>query len=642
LQIPWPNRKLLILVTSTTGDGDPPENAVTLYKKLKKMDSNQDYLAHINYALLGLGDSNYTTFGGFPQSLDKQLQKLGAKKIYHFKLADDAVGLEIVVDPWVDSLWEALIKQEPCTLSSTLAELKISDSKPPSEVADIPAAVIEQSSNNPPEPERPIQNSDIKASANLDTSPSSIRSLTLSCEPLSKLDLKIPVLSKPYLEIDFLDKGTDAMTGPSLQIYPSPPVTTPIKSAKQLSSSGALKTTLEINIDLSESEFKYEPGDTIGVYCLNDTNEVRELLQRLNLSEQENIPIRLMINKAVADLTSGTKRKYDIPTHLPTSPTTLYHILQHCCEIRSVPKKGLLRTLAEHTSDEREKRRLLELCSAQGSEDYTDFIRQANINILDLLGSFPSCHPPITSLLEHWPRLLARPYSLSSSPLKGRTASFVFNVVEFAAEDGRTYERKGVATGQLERIIREMSIQNCSSELQPTLTFCSRPNAGFKLPSSVETPLILIGPGTGVAPFIGFLAHREELLKLNPNHNYGPVWLFFGCRSKDKDYLYKTELEKWYSSGILTRLSVCFSRENVPPQPKYVQDLIAQYENQLVKMVSKGAIIYVCGDEKNMAKDVMKAITVAFQNVNNLSEEEAQKTIFQLQKDKRYLQDIWT
>lgn len=175
------------------------------------MDSNQDYLAHINYALLGLGDSNYTTFGGFPQSLDKQLQKLGAKKIYHFKLADDAVGLEIVVDPWVDSLWEALIKQEPCTLSSTLAELKISDSKPPSEVADIPAAVIEQSSNNPPEPERPIQNSDIKASTNLDTSPSSIRSLTLSCEPLSKLDLKIPVLSKPYLEIDFLDEGTDAM-----------------------------------------------------------------------------------------------------------------------------------------------------------------------------------------------------------------------------------------------------------------------------------------------------------------------------------------------------------------------------------------------------------------------------------------------
>jgi len=118
---------------------------------------------------------------------------------------------------------------------------------------------------------------------------------------------------------------------------------------------------------------------------------------------------------------------------------------------------------------------------------------------------------------------------------QGRAASFVFNVLEFPAEDGRTYQRKGVATGQLEKMVRQMNAANDS----PQLTFCSRPNNGFQLPASMETPVILIGPGTGVAPFIGFLAHREELLKSNPGDKYGPVWLFFGCRAKDKDYLYK-------------------------------------------------------------------------------------------------------
>ena len=83
----------------------------------------------------------------------------------------------------------------------------------------------------------------------------------------------------------------------------------------------------------------YEPGDTIGVYCHNDIEEVRRLLQRLNLAQQENVPVKLTVNQELASLTTGTKRKYDVPSHLPTSPSTLGYILQYCCEIRSVPKK---------------------------------------------------------------------------------------------------------------------------------------------------------------------------------------------------------------------------------------------------------------------------------------------------------------
>ena len=154
----------------------------------------------------------------------------------------------------------------------------------------------------------------------------------------------------------------------------------------------------------------------------------------------------------------------------------------------------------------------------------------------------------------------------------------MFNVVKFPIQDGRTYERMGVATGEMYRMFdkmkntdsasesgasnssyREYSVSGVISFISFTLsssplTICTlyfffsfhvqlsvflRSSNGFRLPKSSETPLILIGPGTGVAPFVGFLAHREELLKSNPNLPCGPIWLFYGCRSRDQDYLFK-------------------------------------------------------------------------------------------------------
>ena len=91
------------------------------------------------------------------------------------------------------------------------------------------------------------------------------------------------------------------------------------------------------------------------------------------------------------------------------------------------------------------------------------------------------------------------------------------------------------------------------------------------MPSEMEKPLVLIGPGTGVAPFIGFLHHRELMLKAKPDLVFGPVWLIHGCRTQEHDFLYREELKRLHAAGIVTRLHVCFSREHVPPQPRYVQ-----------------------------------------------------------------------
>ena len=154
-----------------------------------------------------------------------------------------------------------------------------------------------------------------------------------------------------------------------------------------------------------------------------------------------------------------------------------------------------------------------------------------------------------------------------------KSAKFIFNVVEFPIQDGRTYERKGVATGELYRIFQKMNNKSTGSDstggnfsvsvvffviqlvnkqfnnFHFQLSVFLRTNNGFSLPESTEIPLILVGPGTGVAPFLGFLSHREELVKNEPSLPCGPVWLFYGCRNRDQDYLFK------YVSGRLLILA---------------------------------------------------------------------------------------
>ena len=110
-------------------------------------------------------------------------------------------------------------------------------------------------------------------------------------------------------------------------------------------------------------------------------------------------------------------------------------------------------------------------------------------------------------------------------------------MVDFPTEDGRTYERQGVATGGFNKLFQEMS---GAKILPQIMRIYMRTNNGFRMPDEAETPMILIGPGTGLAPFLGFLAHREELLKRNPSVSFGPIWLLYGCRNKDQDYLYRS------------------------------------------------------------------------------------------------------
>ncbi|KAM4876053.1 methionine synthase reductase isoform 2-T2 [Thomomys bottae] len=624
----------LVVVVSTTGTGDPPDTAQKFVKEIHDKTLPADFFAHLRYGLLGLGDSEYTYFCNGGRVIDKRLQELGAQHFYDTGHADDCVGLELVVEPWIAGLWMALekhfkssggqeetsgvlprasstilrtdaLKPEMLHMESHIELLRLDDS------GGKESEVLEQSDTN-----RSHAGASIK-----DSEPSLVR----SAPPLSQASLSIPALPPAYLQVHLRESLGQEESQESVASV-DPLFQVPISKAVQLTANDAIKTTLLLELDISKTGFSYQPGDAFNVICPNSESEVQSLLQRLQLADQQE-------HRVFLEIKADTKKKGAVlPQHVPEG-YSLQFILTWCLEIRSVPKKAFVRALADCTGDGAEKRRLQELCSKQGAADYTRFIRDAAACLLDLLLAFPSCQPPLSLLLEHLPKLQPRAYSCASSSLcHPDKLRFVFSVVEFPDQSALVL-RRGVCTGWLATLAAPVLQPNTRAlqvdsreDWAPKILISPRAINSFHLPSDPSAPVIMVGPGTGIAPFMGFLQHREKLQEQHPDGSFGAMWLFFGCRHKDRDYLFRDP-----PSG-----------EAAGPA-KYVQDNLRLHSQQLARLLlHENGYIYVCGDAKNMAKDVNDALAEIISQEAAVDTLGALRTLAALKEEKRYLQDIWS
>jgi len=215
----------------------------------------------------------------------------------------------------------------------------------------------------------------------------------------------------------------------------------------------------------------------------------------------------------------------------------------------------------------------------------------------------------------------------------------VFSVVDIPQSDARRFARKGISTGWLQEF--------CESRNETTkIMLYKRNKKSFAPPPDLLKSFIMIGAGTGVAPFRGFLQKRKYLIDCHNQNGtkdstkLGNTWLIFGCRDKNLDFIYKDEMESFKESGTLTRLDCAFSRENAAI--KYVQDVIMANSKEVVqKIVEENALVYVCGDALNMAKDVQEAIIQALISDSQLSESDVRKKIADMRLNDEYLQDLW-
>lgn len=445
------------MVVSTTGTGDPPDTARKFVKAIQDKALPGDFFAHLRYGLLGLGDSEYTYFCNGGKIIDKRLQELGARHFYDTGHADDCVGLELVVEPWIDGLWAALTKHFTSSrgkagrigaLGVALnASRRMEPLKP--ELLHIESQVELLRFGDPGRKDSEAwgQNAvDGGRSGAPAAESESESSLTHSEPPLSRVALSTPTAPPEYLHVRLQEcPGRDESQASVASVDPVFQV--PISKAVQLTTNDAIKTTLLVELDISKTDFSYQPGDAFNVICPNSDSEVQNLLQRLQLTDRREHCVHLKIKE-------DTKKKgAALPLHVPEG-RSLQFILTWCLEIRAVPKKALLRALVDHTSDGREKRRLQELCSREGAADYNRFVRDECASLLDLLLAFPSCQPPLRLLLEHLPKLQPRPYSCASSNLShpGKLR-FIFNIVEFLSNTTKEVLRKGVCTGWLATVV---------------------------------------------------------------------------------------------------------------------------------------------------------------------------------------------
>lgn len=378
---------------------------------------------------------------------------------------------------------------------------------------------------------------------------------------------------------------------------------------RELQSASSDRSTRHIEVALPQG-VTYQEGDHLGVLPYNSEENVNRILHRYHLNGNDQVV-----------LTSSGRNAAHLPLDIPVS---LHYLLSYSVEVQEAATRAQIRELASFTTCPPHKRELETLLE---EVIYQEQILKKRISMLDLLEKYDSCEMPFERFLELLPALKPRYYSISSSPLVAQDRlSITVGVVSGPAWSGRG-EYKGVASNYLAQRHNEDNIA----------CFIRTPQSNFQLPKNPETPIIMVGPGTGIAPFRGFLQARR--VQKQNGVKLGEAYLYFGCRHPEKDYLYRAELEKDEMDGLIS-LRTAFSR--LEGQPKtYVQHLMKQDGATLISLLDNGAHLYICGDGSRMAPDVENKLCQAYQDIHGVGEQEAKNWLDQLQREGRYGKDVW-
>jgi cytochrome P450/NADPH-cytochrome P450 reductase len=303
-------------------------------------------------------------------------------------------------------------------------------------------------------------------------------------------------------------------------------------------------------------------------------------------------------------------------------------LLTEFVELQQVATRKQIQIMSEHTRCPVTKPKLLAYVGddAAASEHYRSDILGRRKSVFDLLEEHPACELPFHAYLEMLSLLAPRYYSISSSPsVDPARCSVTVAVVQAPASSGRgTY--KGICSNYL-------AGRRAGETIHATVR---ETKAGFRLPDDSSVPIIMIGPGTGLAPFRGFLQERAALKAKGAT--LGPAMLFFGCRHPDQDYLYSDELKAFEASGI-TELHTAFSRAGGPKT--YVQNLVAAQRARVWDLIEQGAIIYVCGDGGKMEPDVKAALVAIYRELSGADAGAGLRWIEDLGTKNRYVLDVW-
>jgi sulfite reductase (NADPH) flavoprotein alpha-component len=362
-----------------------------------------------------------------------------------------------------------------------------------------------------------------------------------------------------------------------------------------LNGPGSAKETRHIVVSIAGSGLHYKAGDSLGVFPTNRPQEVEALLGALGATGQEAI----LLPKA-------------------TAPIALREALFSKLALAG-PTRRMVETLASRAADPSEKARLDGLLAPESKEILATWLDDREF--IDLLQEFPSARLSAQELVDHMRKLMPRLYSIASSPRLHPTEVHLTVAIVRYLTNGR--ERVGVATTYLS--------DRVAVGTTPTPVFVS--HSHFGPPEDTSRDAIMVGPGTGIAPFRAFLQDRVALGAKGRN------WVFFGDQKKATDFLYEDDWTHWLKNGNLTRFHTAFSRDQI--NKVYVQDRMRENAGELWEWIKGGAHFYVCGDAKRMAKDVDVALHDVIAGGGGMTPVQAADYVKVMKKEKRYQRDVY-
>tara|TARA_B110000003_G_scaffold276084_1_gene320817 strand:- start:2714 stop:4483 length:1770 start_codon:yes stop_codon:yes gene_type:complete len=357
-----------------------------------------------------------------------------------------------------------------------------------------------------------------------------------------------------------------------------------------LTKNASSKETRHYEISLANSGMEYNVGDALAIIPSNCSELVMEIIERLKLKADTKI---LLSDNPNSSLFSALKDDFEI----------------------KLPSKEFVKSIAERSKD----RRLTQLLLPENKSEMSQFMWGRDL--IDFLIDYPQTKFTAEEFITLLKPLQPRLYSISSSQAKHPDE--VHLTVASVRYKSLNRARNGV----------------CSTFLADRITADTKikcylvPNKNFGLPEDDSLPIIMVGPGTGIAPFRAFLEERDV------RNASGKNWLFFGERNRDRDFLYENELHSWLKSGLLNRLDLAFSRDQ--ENKIYVQDLMTKNGLELYTWLEEGAYFYVCGDAQHMAKDVETSLLNIIKNHGAYSDTQAQDYLNKLKSSKRYVRDVY-
>ena len=364
------------------------------------------------------------------------------------------------------------------------------------------------------------------------------------------------------------------------------PYSAKLLSNRMLSGVNSNKEIMHYEIDLGDSGLKYEVGDSLSIFPTNKEDLVKKIIDRLGV-EFDFVPVGY---------------ENDIKTLL----TEKFEIL--------TPTKRLIEYIAKNTND----KKLKSIIDHNNNKELENY--KWGMDVLDFMNINPNFKIDITDFLGLLKSLQHRTYSISSSINKVKNEVHLTVSSVRWKRDTRNYN--GVCSTFL--------ADDCTPGDNIKVFFT--PNKSFRLPDE-NKDIIMIGPGTGIAPFRAFLQEREY------RNSSGKNWLFFGDQTKNNDFIYKNELEDFTSSGVLNKLDLAFSRDQ--KNKIYVQNVMYENKKEFYNWLESGAYLYICGDANRMAKDVEDMIIKIIMECSNISFDAAFEYLNNLKREKRYLRDVY-